>query len=188
MVMEELLFGKQIVAVVDTFFGDSGKGRIVDFLASLKQDSKPWFSAVYRANGGPNTGHTVVVDGEKYVFHLIPSAALLEDVDCYIGKAVKFEPITFFMELEKVIHKNKNHVICVDSDSQVIMPWHIALDNLTEASSGEQKIGTTGKGVGPSKETHDHRKGYVTVGMLTDTNNLEKNLRLMGFCFSISKK
>ncbi len=175
--IEDLLLNKKIVAVVDTFFGDSGKGKIVDYLASLKNNTKPWFSCVYRANGGPNTGHTVVVSGEKYVFHLIPSAALLEDINCYIGKVVKFEPITFFQELNIARKKNKNTIVYVDSDAQIIMPWHVALDNLTEALSGDKKIGTTGKGVGPSKETHDHRKGYFTVEMLVDKDNLAKHLK-----------
>ncbi len=167
--MRGMLANKKIVAVLDTFFGDSGKGKIVDYLASLNDGGKLFFQMVYRPNGGPNTGHTINVDSKKYVFHLIPSASLIKNVDCFIGKSVAFEPRCFFQELNSVLEKNPGAKIFVDSETHVIMPWHIALDNLRE-SSGRGKIGTTGKGVGPCMETKNSRKGFIIVEMLLPKN------------------
>ncbi len=168
--MRALLANKKSVAVLDTFFGDSGKGKIVDYLASMNDSGKPFFHMVYRPNGGPNTGHTINVENKKYVFHLIPSAALISGIDCFIGRAVAFEPRCFFQELSQVLDKNPDAKICIDYNTHIIMPWHIALDNLREVSN-TGKIGTTGKGVGPCMETKNSRKGFVTVEMLLPKNS-----------------
>ncbi len=182
--MDGLLKDKNAVAVVDTFFGDSGKGKVTDWLASLKENNKPVFSCVYRPNGGPNTGHTINVNNKKHVFHLIPSAVLIPGIECFIGKAVAFEPGCFFAELKNVLVANPKAKVYVDSNAHVIMPWHIALDNLRETVHGKGKIGTTGKGVGPCMETRCARKGFVTVGMLNDhimlKDRIEEAVRNLG--------
>lgn len=163
----------QVVAVLDIGWGDSGKGKISDYLASLEDGSgKRLFSAVYRPNGGPNTGHTVYHKGEKVVFHLIPSAALVPGLECIIGRMVSFDPVVFSSELENVKRFNPDPNIEIDGSAHVIMPWHIAVDRLREIV-GSGSIGTTGKGVGPCMETRCSRKGFVTVDMLADSKTLE---------------
>ena len=134
------------------------------------------FRHVYRANGGPNTGHTIYVNGNKTVFHLIPSAALNMGVNCYIGRAVAFEPKTFLMELDRVKQYNPEPRIIIDYGAPVIMPWHIAIDNLREAAKGKEKIGTTGKGVGSCMETMASRNGFVIVETLTNKEELRKRV------------
>ncbi len=171
--MHEWLENKKVVAIIDTFFGDSGKGKIIDYLASLTSNNKPLFPYVYRPNGGPNTGHTIEVNNKKYIFHLIPSAALIKEIKCFIGKAVTFEPRTFFEELEIISKANPDVKIYIDQDTHVIMPWHTALDNLREITNSKTKIGTTGRGVGPCMETKCSRKGFVTVGMLNNEEELK---------------
>ena len=168
----DIIAFRQVVAVLDTFFGDSGKGKIVDFLASLTDKNKLVFPVVYRPNGGPNTGHTVRVRDKKYVFHLIPSAAVNPEVKCLIGRGVVFDPPTFFAELDTIKEHSWGNIE-VDRNAHVIMPWHIMLDNLREAVSGENKIGTTGKGVGPCMETKCARNGFVTIEMLNNNTDLE---------------
>ena len=167
--MRKLLANKKVVAVLDTFFGDSGKGKIVDYLASINDGGRPFFHMVYRPNGGPNTGHTINIEGKKYVFHLIPSATLIPDISCFIGRAAAFEPGCFFEELNQVFANNPGARIYVDRDAHIIMPWHIAIDNLREAAS-TGKIGTTGKGVGPCMETKNSRGGFITIGMILPEN------------------
>ena len=172
----DLIRKHQVIGVVDSFFGDSGKGKVVDWLAYQKYNDLRIFAAVYRPNGGPNTGHSVYVHGTKQVFHLIPSAALIPDMKCFIGRGVAFDPPVFYNELNSVNKANPQHHICVDADAHVIMPWHIALDNLKEAVKGNGKIGTTGKGVGPCMATKCNRDYFVTIGILADKDALDKKV------------
>lgn len=166
----------QVVAIVDTFFGDSGKGKIDDHFASLSDGDKYYFSTNYRPNGGPNTGHSVYVNGKKYVFHLVPSGVVNRGVSGVIGRAVSFDPRVFFNELDMLTRAGiSDPKIYVDYGSHVIMPYHILLDILREETS-DGKIGTTKRGVGPCIETRDSRYGFVTVDMLLDRNRLEENV------------
>lgn len=158
MPLGKLLRESQVVGVVDTFFGDSGKGKIVDYLAS-----SGLFSINLRANGGPNTGHTVMAGNKRVIFHLIPSGVLVPGITSVIGRGVCLEPATFFSDYRNTLSINPEAKVYVDGSAHVIMPWHIALDNLREAVRGKENIGTTGKGVGPCMETRDSRIGFVTL-------------------------
>ena len=184
MTKQDHLEDKNVVAVIDAFFGDNGKGKVSDYLASLKIDGNNLFDYTYRPNGGTNTGHTVVINSVKYVFHLVPSASLVPNMTSFIGRSVLFEPKTYFSERKIVEANNPTSRIWIDSNAHVIMPWHILLDNLREVVDSERNIGTTGKGVGPCQETKASRKGFVRVETLLNKEELEyrvkESLRIRG--------
>ena len=176
-IIPRLLRDRQVVGIVDLFFGDNGKGKIDDELAALvDEEGKLFFEIDYRPGGGPNTGHSTVVDGKKRVFHLIPSGSIVEGMTSVLGRAQAFDCRIFFQELEMVQEVNPRAKILVDYGAHVIIPYHTALDRLREATMGDSKIGTTGRGVGPCMETKASRFGYVTVGMLNDKPRLKEQI------------
>ncbi len=135
------------VVVIGTQWGDEGKGKIVDWLTDHSQ-------GVVRFQGGHNAGHTLVINGKKTVLHLIPSGILRENVKCYIGNGVVVSPQALMEEVDmleaagvKVMNRLKISEAC-----PVIMPYHIALDQAREIAKGAGKIGTTGRGIGPTYE------------------------------------
>ena len=130
--------------VVGVQWGDEGKGRVVDVLAAKA-------GVVVRYQGGANAGHTVVVDGEKYVFHLLPSGILYEDKTCVIGNGVVMDPDTLFEELDGLAAREKKTArLVISHGAHIVMPYHKIIDKLSEASrSAGKKIGTTGRGIGP---------------------------------------
>lgn len=134
-----------VVIIVGAQWGDEGKGKIVDVLTE-KAD------AVARYQGGHNAGHTVVINNEKYVLHIIPSGILHKGKICIIGNGVVIEPSALLSEMqglrEKGIEVDNN--LLVSKAAHLIMPYHIAMDNLHEKAKGSKKIGTTGRGIGPS--------------------------------------
>ncbi len=170
MELEKLLLANQTVCVVDSFFGDSGKGRVIDDLPFLITEGRNGFKVFYRPGGGANTGHTVFIGDQKYVFHIIPSGALIKDSECLIGRGVLFDPFSFQKELDMIGGINLRNTIKIDYAAHVTMPWHIALDVLREDASGSKKVGTTGKGIGPTIESRDRRKGFITVQDLEHIN------------------
>src|SRR3990172_6383954 len=131
------------VIIVGAQWGDEGKGKIVDVLTE-KAD------VVARYQGGHNAGHTVVINGEKFVLHLIPSGILHKGKLCIIGNGVVIEPSSLIDEInglrEKGIEIDKN--LMISSSAHLIMPYHIALENQHETAKGSKKIGTTGRGIG----------------------------------------
>lgn len=133
------------VIIVGAQWGDEGKGKIVDVLTE-KAD------AVARYQGGHNAGHTVVIKDEKFVLHLIPSGILHKDKLCIIGNGVVIEPSALLDEINglkaKGVEVGKNLII--SKNAHLIMPYHIALDNNSEKAKGANKIGTTGRGIGPT--------------------------------------
>ena len=135
------------VLIVGTQWGDEGKGKIVDLLTE-KAD------VVVRFQGGHNAGHTLVIGGEKTVLHLIPSGILHPAVECLIGNGVVLEPEAFLKEVEQLEaagHEVRGRLF-VSSACPLILPHHHLLDQAREAARGSQKIGTTGRGIGPAYE------------------------------------
>ena len=156
--------------VVGTQWGDEGKGKIVDALA----DSA---AAVVRFQGGNNAGHTIVVDGEKIVFHLLPSGILRPDCLCAIGNGVVLDPRVLLKELETLAERGvPSGRLVVSRDAHVILPYHCELDLLREQAKGKGAIGTTGRGIGPTYEDKVSRRGIV-VSDLLDRDLLRQRLQ-----------
>lgn len=135
------------VVVIGTQWGDEGKGKIVDWLTDHAQ-------GVVRFQGGHNAGHTLVIGNKKTVLHLIPSGILRNTVICYIGNGVVIAPEALLSEID-MLEQNGIDVsgrLRISEACPLILPYHAALDNAREAARGAGKIGTTGRGIGPSYE------------------------------------
>jgi adenylosuccinate synthase len=159
------------LAVLGAQWGDEGKGKIVDLLT-------PHFSIVARYQGGHNAGHTVYVNGTKFVLRLIPSGILHPGITCVIGNGLVVDPQALFAEVDELA-KNGIDVsgrLFVSDKAHVILPYHRDLDLLSEARRGERKIGTTSRGIGPAYEDKIARRG-IRVGDLADPGTLEQNIR-----------
>ena len=152
------------VVVVGTQWGDEGKGKIVDLLTR-------YADYVVRFQGGNNAGHTLVVDGQKYVFHIIPSGILYEEKTCVIGNGVIIDPGVLLKEIAGLAGKGfaiTPKQLLISSNAHLIMPYHQSLDCAREASlAQEKKIGTTGRGIGPCYMDKVGRTG-IKVGDLLD--------------------
>src|SRR5205085_7217123 len=159
------------VCVLGAQWGDEGKGKIVDLLT-------PSFSIVARYQGGHNAGHTVYVNGAKFILRLIPSGILHAGVTCVIGNGVVVDPQALFTEIDELGRNgiDTHQRIAVSDKAHVILPYHRDLDLLSEARRGERKIGTTSRGIGPAYEDKVARRG-VRVGDLADPAGLEQNVR-----------
>lgn len=144
------------VVVMGAQWGDEGKGKIVDLLT---EDA----DVIVRFQGGNNAGHTLVVDGEQHILHLIPSGILHQEKACLIGNGVVLDPVVFLEEVDKLAAKGINVApgrLLVSKKTQVIMPYHKLLDGARETQkSDEHKIGTTGRGIGPCYEDKMARIG-----------------------------
>ena len=142
------------IAVLGAQWGDEGKGKIVDLLT-------PRFSFVARYQGGHNAGHTVYVDGRKFVLHLIPSGILHPGVTCVIGNGVVVDPQALFAEVDTLhgMGVETEGRLLVSDRAHLILPYHRELDLLSEARRGERKIGTTSRGIGPAYEDKIARRG-----------------------------
>jgi adenylosuccinate synthase len=142
------------VVVVGTQWGDEGKGKVVDWLTGHAQ-------GVVRFQGGHNAGHTLVIANTKTVLHLIPSGILHPGVRCYIGNGVVLSPQALLEELDTLrgAGVEVDGRISVSEACHVILPYHVALDCAREAAKGEDKIGTTGRGIGPAYEDKVARRG-----------------------------
>src|SRR5471032_3195037 len=159
------------LAVLGAQWGDEGKGKIVDLLTAH-------FSIVARYQGGHNAGHTVYVNGVKFILRLIPSGILHPGVTCVIGNGVVIDPQALFAEIDELT-KNGIDVadrILVSDKAHLILPYHRDLDLLSEARRGERKIGTTSRGIGPAYEDKIARRG-IRMGDLADAVALEQNVR-----------
>ncbi|MDW6002778.1 adenylosuccinate synthase [Vibrio mangrovi] len=150
------------VVVLGTQWGDEGKGKIVDLLT---EDAK----YVVRYQGGHNAGHTLVIDGEKTVLHLIPSGILREHVKCIIGNGVVLSPDALLKEMGELEARGipVRERLSISEACPLILPYHIALDQAREAARGKKAIGTTGRGIGPAYEDKVARRG-LRVGDLFD--------------------
>src|SRR3990172_3187190 len=159
------------LAVLGAQWGDEGKGKIVDLLT-------PRFSIVARYQGGHNAGHTVYVNGTKFILRLIPSGILHPHVTCVIGNGVVVDPQALFAEVDELA-RNGVEVdgrIAISDKAHLILPYHRDLDLLLEARRGDRKIGTTSRGIGPAYEDKIARRG-IRVGDLADPVGLEATVR-----------
>jgi len=159
------------LAVLGAQWGDEGKGKIVDLLT-------PHFSIVARYQGGHNAGHTVYVDGTKFILRLIPSGILHPDVTCVIGNGVVVDPDALFAEIDELERHGVTvgNRLLVSEKAHLILPYHRELDLLAEARRGERKIGTTSRGIGPAYEDKVARRG-IRVGDLFDPSALADEVR-----------
>tara|TARA_B110000305_G_scaffold241845_1_gene317867 strand:- start:2619 stop:3875 length:1257 start_codon:yes stop_codon:yes gene_type:complete len=154
------------VVVIGTHWGDEGKGKIVDLLTES-------VTAVVRFQGGHNAGHTLVVEGKKTVLHLIPSGILHPSVQCLIGNGVVLSVPDLFKEIRELETAGVavRDRLMISLDCPIIMPYHVALDQSVEQRRGNQKIGTTGRGIGPAYEDKVGRRG-VRLRDLLDKDQL----------------
>jgi adenylosuccinate synthase len=164
------------VVVIGTQWGDEGKGKIVDWLTDRAQ-------GVVRFQGGHNAGHTLVIGGKKTVLHLIPSGILRGNVECYIGNGVVLSPQALVHEMEEleaagvpVAHKLKISEAC-----PLILAYHAALDLAREAAKGAQKIGTTGRGIGPAYEDKVARRAIRLQDLFKPVRFAQKLQELLEF-------
>lgn len=142
------------VVVIGSQWGDEGKGKIVDLLTDR-------CAAVVRFQGGHNAGHTLVIDGEKTVLHLIPSGILREDVQCLIGNGVVLSPDALIKEMGELAERDVPVAerLRISPACPLILPYHVRLDVAREKARGAAKIGTTGRGIGPAYEDKVSRRG-----------------------------
>ncbi|MFQ5824303.1 MAG: adenylosuccinate synthase [bacterium] len=157
--------------IVGAQWGDEGKGKIVDLLSEK-------VGIVARYQGGANAGHTVVINGEKYILHLIPSGILNENTICVIGNGVVIDPIALLEEIALLESKGirVNGRLLISHRAHLIMPYHKLLDQVIESRDTKHKIGTTGRGIGPAYVDKVNRMGIRIVDLL-DKETLKSKLR-----------
>lgn len=148
--------------VVGIQWGDEGKGKIVDLLASRSD-------VVVRFQGGNNAGHTVVVDGKSFFLHLIPSGVLHDNVKCLIANGVVIDPKICIEEIDRLKERGflkKDENLLISENAHVIMPYHRLIDVARESDSQKTKIGTTGRGIGPAYADKAARLGIRMADLL----------------------
>ncbi len=165
------------VAILGMQWGDEGKGKIVDLLSEEAD-------IVCRFQGGSNAGHTVFLNGKKVILHLVPSGILHDNTVCVIGNGVAFDPELFFKELEE-IQRIGVDVSCdrlfISERAHVVMPYHKRMDTARDKKLGKSRIGTTGRGIGPTYEDKAARIGIRVVDLLNENifkEKLKRNLEL----------
>jgi adenylosuccinate synthase len=140
--------------LVGAQWGDEGKGKIIDFLTDEAD-------IVVRSQGGNNAGHTIVIGGEKYVLHLIPSGILRRSKTCVIGNGVVIDPVSLVGEIDGLLARGvkvgKN--LLISDAAHLVLPYHRSLDELREVQKGSKKIGTTKRGIGPAYADKASRTG-----------------------------
>jgi len=150
------------VVIVGSQWGDEGKGKVVDIYTEYADQ-------VVRFQGGNNAGHTLVVGDEKTVLHLIPSGILHKGKRCLIGNGVVLDPQVFLQEIEQLKQKGylqDDSQLVIDGNAHIIMPYHKAIDIAREKQSGARKIGTTGRGIGPTYEDKIGRRGIRVADLV----------------------
>ncbi|MEK6570378.1 MAG: adenylosuccinate synthetase, partial [Bacteroidota bacterium] len=155
--------------VVGAQWGDEGKGKIVDLLSEN-------VDIVARYQGGPNAGHTVVIGEKEYVFHSIPAGILHENVTCVIGNGAVIDPAALMEEIRQLrdLGISITGRLLISHNAHLIMPYHKLLDKLWE--QGDNKIGTTGRGIGPAYIDKFMRTGIKIVDLL-DHETLRSKLK-----------
>jgi adenylosuccinate synthase len=164
------------IVVLGTQWGDEGKGKIVDLL-SRDMD------AVVRFQGGHNAGHTLVIDGDKTVLHLIPAGIMQPGVQCLIGNGVVVSLEALKAEVDNLDARGVDvrSRLMISPAAPVIMPYHVALDLAREESRGSKAIGTTGRGIGPAYEDKVSRRGIRISDLLNETALAEKLAEVMDY-------
>jgi len=162
--------GKNVV-VLGTQWGDEGKGKVVDLLTDKAK-------YVVRYQGGHNAGHTLVIDGQKTVLHLIPSGVLRENVKCLIGNGVVLCPKALMTEITMLEERGVpvRERLLISDACPLILPYHNALDAAREIARGNKAIGTTGRGIGPAYEDKVARRG-LRVGDLINAETFAEKLK-----------
>src|SRR5665647_1457360 len=148
------------VVVIGAQWGDEGKGKVTDFLAERAD-------MVVRYMGGNNAGHTVVVDDREFKLHLIPSGILYPEKMCIIGSGVVVDPAALIKELESLEKQGISTAnLRISQRAHVIFPYHQKLDQMEEESKGNNKIGTTCRGIGPAYTDKSARAGIRVIDLL----------------------
>ena len=156
-----------VTVLVGSQWGDEGKGKVVDILSEE-------YKIVARYQGGANAGHTIRIGEKEFILHLIPSGILREDVTCVIGNGVVLDPEALINEMEFLRSQNINieERLYISHNAHLIMPYHKLLDSIKE--EGENKIGTTGKGIGPCYNDKYARRGIRIVDLLNKDELIKK--------------
>ena len=162
--------GKNVV-VLGTQWGDEGKGKIVDLLTEQVK-------YVARFQGGHNAGHTLVIEGKTTILHLIPSGILHDGVTCVIGNGVVLAPDALMKEIAELEENNVpvRERLRLSPACPLILPYHVALDQAREIARGADKLGTTGRGIGPAYEDKVARRG-LRLGDLLDKESFAEKLK-----------
>ena len=151
-----------IIVIIGSQWGDEGKGKVVDLLADR-------FDIVSRYQGGHNAGHSVYVGDKAFVLRLLPSGIIHEETTCVLGNGMVIDPIAFFEEVDQITKKGVYITpdrLKVSSRAHLIMPYHRALDHTSEERLGNEKIGTTLRGIGPCYEDKAGRRGIRVADAL----------------------
>ncbi|HEY9654141.1 MAG TPA: adenylosuccinate synthase [Crinalium sp.] len=158
------------VVVIGAQWGDEGKGKITDLLSKSAD-------VVVRYQGGVNAGHTVVVDEQIFKLHLIPSGILYPDTECIIGSGTVIDPKVLIGELDQLeLLSVSTRNLLISETAHVTMPYHRLIDQASEERRGEHKIGTTGRGIGPTYADKSERTGIRVIDLM-DSDSLRKKLR-----------
>ena len=164
------------VVVIGTQWGDEGKGKVVDWLTDHAK-------GVVRFQGGHNAGHTLVINGKKTILRLIPSGILREGVACYIGNGVVLSPSAVLQEIDEL----ESAGVAVASRLRIsgacvlILPYHVAIDQARETAKGADKIGTTGRGIGPAYEDKAARRAIRLQDLFNPKRFAEKLREVLDF-------
>ncbi|MGN1271289.1 MAG: adenylosuccinate synthase [Clostridia bacterium] len=152
----------KVDVVLGTFYGDEGKGKIIDYLGSNAD-------IAVRCSGGNNAGHTIEVDGVKFAFHLIPSGILNKGTIAVIGNGVVVDPKVLIEEMENLKeHGYSADNLRISDKAHIILPYHVEMDKLLEENRGNNKIGTTARGIGPAYCDKYERCGIRAEDLISD--------------------
>ena len=171
----------EITAIVGAQWGDEGKGKITDFFAGQSD-------YVVRFHGGNNAGHTVIVDGNTYKLHLIPSGIVYGDPISIIGNGVVVDPKALLDEIAYVIKKGIEPKLMVSDRAHVIMPYHISLDNALTNHQADLAAGSTGRGIAPVYADKMFRNGIRMIDLLEPDVFREKLEKWYSFSKKLIKK
>ncbi|MCK5914760.1 MAG: adenylosuccinate synthetase, partial [Deltaproteobacteria bacterium] len=161
------------VILIGTQWGDEGKGKIVDLLTE-------WAEVVVRFQGGNNAGHTLVIEGQRYALHLIPSGIMRPGKTCVIGSGVVVDLKILLEEIELLKKQSGRNVLeqlILSDEAHLILESHRRLDQAREAQRGTAKIGTTGRGIGPAYESKMARWGLRLGDLLAPEAVLQERLK-----------
>jgi len=168
-------FMSNVIAVIGAQWGDEGKGKIVDLLAER-------FDIVARYQGGHNAGHSVQVGDQSFVLHLLPSGIVHRGKTCVLGNGMVIDPKAFFVEADRLTQQGievSPERVKISSRAHLILPYHRALDHTSEERLGNEKVGTTLRGIGPAYEDKAGRRGIRTADALVPEvlrSRIERNL------------